>query len=120
MSYTQYGEFIRILRIKNHEVMGDLAKVLDTNTPFMSAVENGKKNVPNEWVPVIIDHYNLNDIEQQQLKVAIANSKTQAKIDLIKSSPAKRQAALKFARSFDGMDEETARRIMEILGEGDN
>lgn len=47
MSYTKYGEYIRILRIKYHEVMGDLANVLDTSLPFMSAVENGKKNVPS-------------------------------------------------------------------------
>ena len=56
MSYTKYGEYIRILRIKYHEVMGDLANVLDTSLPFMSAVENGKKNVPSAWIPKIIEH----------------------------------------------------------------
>lgn len=34
MSYTKYGEYIRILRIKYHEVMGDLANVLDTSLPL--------------------------------------------------------------------------------------
>lgn len=43
MAYTKFGEYMRILRIKNHEVMGDLAKVLNVSTPFLSAVENGKK-----------------------------------------------------------------------------
>lgn len=49
MSYTRFGEFVRILRIKRHEVMGDMAKVLGVRIPFLSAVENGKKNVPADW-----------------------------------------------------------------------
>jgi predicted nucleotidyltransferase component of viral defense system len=43
VSYTKFGEFMRILRVKNHEVMGDIAKLLGVSTPFLSAVENGKK-----------------------------------------------------------------------------
>ena len=50
MAYTKFGEIVRVLRVKHHEVMGDMAKVLDTSLPFLSAVENGKKNVPVEWV----------------------------------------------------------------------
>ena len=40
MAYTPFGEFVRILRIKHHQVMGDMAKILGTSTPFLSAVEN--------------------------------------------------------------------------------
>ena len=53
MSYTSFGEFMRILRVKNHEVMGDVAKMLGVKVPFLSAVENGKKNVPSEWINAI-------------------------------------------------------------------
>jgi len=28
--YTKFGEFVRILRVKNHQVMGDMAKLLGT------------------------------------------------------------------------------------------
>ena len=59
MGYTKYGEFMRILRIKAHEVMGDTAKLLNVRLPFVSAVENGKRNVPAEWVPILIEHYQL-------------------------------------------------------------
>lgn len=43
MSYTSFGEFMRVLRVKNHEVMVDVAKILEVKVPFLSAVENGKK-----------------------------------------------------------------------------
>ena len=115
MSYTSFGEFVRILRIKNHEVMGDLAKVLDVKVPFLSAVENGKKNVPPNWTDKLINHYNLSSEEQSALLQAIDESKTQCKISMEKAGIRQRKAALQFARSFDEMDDETALKILELL-----
>ena len=115
MSYTSFGEFMRILRVKNHEVMGDVAKMLGVKVPFLSAVENGKKNVPSEWIGKIIDHYSLNEDERLKLEEAIEESKTQSKIIMNDSGINQRKAALQFARSFDGMDDETAIKIMNLL-----
>ena len=28
MAYTKFGEFMRVLRVRYHEVMGDVAKLL--------------------------------------------------------------------------------------------
>lgn len=115
MSYTSFGEFMRILRVKNHEVMGDVAKILGVKVPFLSAVENGKKNVPSEWIDKIIDHYSLNEDERLKLEEAIEESKTQYKIIMNDSGVNQRKAALQFARSFDGMDDETAIKILDLL-----
>lgn len=119
MSYTKFGEFVRLLRVKNHEVMGDMAKLLKTSTPNLSAVENGKKNVPKNWIPIIIDHYHLNEAEINDLEEAIAESKTHMKLNMQNSGILQRKTALQFARSFDGMDDETAQKIMNLL-EGDD
>lgn len=115
MSYTSFGEFVRILRVKHHEVMGDLAKVLNVKVPFLSAVENGKKNVPSEWVEKIIAHYRLSTMEQNELEKVIDESRTQYKISTGKAGVSQRRAALQFARSFDDMDDETATKILELL-----
>ena len=115
MSYTSFGEFMRLLRVKNHEVMGDVAKMLGVKVPFLSAVENGKKNVPTEWVDKIVNYYNLNEDEQSDLKEAIEESKTQYKIIANDSGVNQRKAALQFARSFDEMDDETAIGILNLL-----
>lgn len=115
MSYTSFGEFMRILRIKNHEVMGDVAKVLEVKIPFLSAVENGKKNVPLDWKDKIINHYNLDKQEQLELEAAIEESKIQYKIIMNDSGINQRKAAMQFARSFDCIDDETAIKIMELL-----
>ncbi len=117
MAYTKFAEFLRILRIKNHENAGDTAKLLGVKASFVSAVETGKKNVPDEWIDKIIRHYNLNKAEQCDLIKAIEESKTSSKINLISAPNFKRQVALQFQRSFDDIDEETAQKIMNLLGE---
>ncbi|MBQ4289505.1 MAG: helix-turn-helix domain-containing protein [Clostridia bacterium] len=115
MAYTPFGEFVKILRIKHHQVMGDMAKVLGTSTPFLSAVENGKKNVPAEWVQNLVVHYGLNSEETQELQTAIEESRIQYKIVPGNASVSQRKAALQFARSFEEMDDETALKILELL-----
>ena len=120
MGYTSYGEFMRILRVKNHEVMGDTAKLLGVKVPFVSAVECGKRNVPENWVQIIIDHYGLNKNEINELKNAIENSKTQMKINLSSANRLQRTVAIQFQRSFEKLDDKTAEAIMEILRNGES
>jgi transcriptional regulator with XRE-family HTH domain len=106
---------VRVLRVKNHQVMGDMAEMLGTTTPFLSAVENGKKNVPKGWAETIAQFYNLSTDERTELNEAIEESRVQTKIDMKDSSIMQRKVALQFARSFDDIDDETADRIIKLL-----
>ena len=115
MAYTKFAEYIRILRVRNHEVMGDTAKLLGVTVPFVSAVENGKRNVPEEWFDIFVQHYNLSILEQKELRKAIEDSRTQVKIDLVHTQNFQREMALQFQRSFDDINEETAKKILELL-----
>lgn len=116
MAYTKFAEYLRILRIKNHENMGDTAKLLGVKVSFVSAVETGKKNVPEEWINILVQHYNLNTQEKEELIQAIEDSRTISKINLVAAPNFKRQVALQFQRSFDDIDEETAKKILDLLG----
>ena len=120
MSYTKFGEFMRIRRIKNHEVMGDTAKLLNVKLPFVSTVESGKRNVPEEWIPILVEHYGLDAEEQAELIEAVEQSKTQVKINLISTNNTQRRLAVQFQRSFEKLDEDTALAIMKLLDKEDN
>lgn len=115
MSYTKFGEFMRIQRVKHHEVMGDTADLLKCMVPFVSSVENGKKNVPESWAPILIEHYQLTPAEQAELYQAIEESKTQVKINLCSATNQQRRLAVQFQRSFEKLDETTANEIMKLL-----
>ncbi len=120
MSYTKYGEFMRILRVRFHEVMGDTAKLLEVKVPFVSAVESGKRNVPEEWIPKLIRHYHLNEREQNELREAVEESKTQMKVNLFSASALQRKAAIQFQRSFENLDNDTAEAILKLLKKEDS
>lgn len=115
MAYTKFGEYVRVLRIRCHEVMGDMATKLGTSVPFLSAVENGKKNVPAGWVEKISQLYSLAPLEQQELEEAAEESRMQYKIPMGNAGATQRRAAMQFARSFENMDDETAEKILELL-----
>ena len=115
MAATSFGDYLKCLRAKYHEVMGDSAKLFGVSLPFMSAVENGKKKVPAGWYEILVEHYHLNSDEQKKLREAIEQSCMQIKINLNKSHSYQREMAIQFQRSFDNIDEEAAEKIMNIL-----
>lgn len=115
MSYTSFGEYVRILRIQHHEIMGDMARLLGVSSAFLSAVETGKKNVPQEWIDRIADHYQLNSEARAELSNAALESRTQYKINTSTAGISQRRAAMAFARSFDEIDDETANKLIELL-----
>lgn len=81
MMTTQFGVFLKKLRLNNNELMKDMAKKLDVSPSFLSKVENGKEDIPDVWYKKIIDLYNLNKEEQNDLKQAINNPQKDLKIN---------------------------------------
>lgn len=120
MKYTPFGEYFRILRIKHHEVLYDATEYLKVTSAYISSVECGKRAVPNEWEKIISDHFKLSDTEIDELHNAIEQSKKSIRLNLEGISPVQKQAALSFYRSFDGIDDETAKKIVKILEKNNN
>lgn len=115
MQYTPFGEYFRVLRIKNREILMNAKEFLGVSTAYISAVECGNKPIPDEWIPKIIQHYNLDEKEQVELQTAVDNSRKNLKLNLSNASTAKQQMAISLGRSFDEMDDETARKIFDLL-----
>ena len=117
MSYTKFGEYFRVLRVKNHEVLADAKKFLGVSSAFISSVECGNKPIPNDWCGKIIMHYGLGEEEQKELFESIEQSKKMVKIDISSASQLKKSVAIQFQRSFEDADEESIKAIQKILDE---
>lgn len=115
MPYTVFGEYFRILRIKNHEVLADAKTFLGVSTAFISSVECGKKSIPDDWYEKICSHYQLSTEESKELAEAIEQSKKTIKIDISRASAVHKQVALQFQRSFEDVDDETMVEIQKLL-----
>lgn len=115
MKCTSFGSFFRVLRLQNGEILQDASRFLGVTSAYISAVECGKRPVPEEWEEKIILHYGLSESEREALRAAIEGAKAVVRIPLSDASELCRAAALHFARAFSTMDDETASRLLQIL-----
>ena len=112
---TSVGKFLRKLRIDNGEILRDMAKKLEVSSAFLSAVENGKKKMPDTWLEKLKVLYLLDVQQMEKLKDAIIESRETVELNIHNASAENRRLAVSFARQFDTLDEETAKRLFDIL-----
>lgn len=62
--------------------MKEMTSNLDVSSSFLSAVENGKKKMPDSWYEMIINLYNLDKEKQDELMAAIEESQKSVEINL--------------------------------------
>ena len=117
---TAFGKELRKLRIMAGELIRDMAAKLDVTASYLSAVETGKRQIPNGWVNKISDIYGLSPEEKSALQKAADASALSVKLDLNGLTDRRRQTAVLFAREFSGMDDEKLESIRKLLTEGDD
>ena len=112
---TEFGQYLRKLRIDCGDYLKDMADKLGVTSSYLSAVETGKRNIPDGWVKKIIQFYNLDVIDQDGLKNAADNSARAVTMDLSNMAPKRKETALLFTRKFEEVDETTIDEIRKLL-----
>ncbi len=109
------GDYLRKLRLANGQTLKQMAEDLGVSSAFLSAVENGKKRMPEKWYDILSKKYALNAARMDQLKKAVDESSTTIKLNLTNTSSYNRDLAISFARSFEGLSKRDSARIRKIL-----
>lgn len=112
---TPFGKFCRKLRIDNGELLKDMASKLGVTASYLSAVENGKRKIPLNWLHLISKIYSLNEQQISELKKAIEESQTVIKFDLREFTNEKKDILLAFAREHKNLDSADLEKILKIL-----
>ena len=112
---TSVGRFLRKLRIDKGEILRTMANTLGVSSAFLSAVENGKKKLPDAWLPKLQENYDLSADQMEDLKQAIMESGEILELNIRNASAENRLLAISFARQFDSLDEETSKKLFNIL-----
>lgn len=112
---TGVGKFLRKLRIDNGEILKTMAETLGVSSAFLSAVENGKKKMPESWYGKLSAAYSFSEAQQESLRTAVMESNDRVEIHLQHASAGNRELAILFARQFDALDDETGQKIAEML-----
>lgn len=95
---TAFGKFVRKLRIDQGKVLGDMAMALGLSSAYLSAVENGKKNVTEQLIANVISYFSLDEGKALELRKAAVNSQASVKFDLQDSPEMERMLVASFAR----------------------
>lgn len=113
---TNFGKRLRKLRIDHDELLKDMALKLGVTVSYLSAVENGKRDVPDAWLDIIRVKYELSYGEYVELqKLAYEN---QSVIKLPVNNEAEKNVALSFARRFKDLNDEDLNSIIDLLENG--
>ena len=72
MKLTEFGKFLRKLRVDNGELLKDMAIKLNVTLSFLSMVETGRRNIPKKWEEEIEETYSLN-LKQKEELISILN-----------------------------------------------
>jgi transcriptional regulator with XRE-family HTH domain len=112
---TEFGQFLRKLRIDCDEFLKDMADKLGITSSYLSAVETGNRNIPDDWVEKISQLYGLDMIQKDLLQDAAFNSAKSVTMDLTKMVPKRRETVSLFARKFDDVDDTIIEEIRKLL-----
>lgn len=79
---TSLSKFLRILRIKNDEVLGDMAEKLGIMPSYLSSIEANKRPLTPALKEKLIDSYSLDREEQEYLENCIAEASRSVEVNL--------------------------------------
>lgn len=114
---TDFGKCLRKIRIENNEILKDMASFLGVTPSYLSAVENGKRNIPSGWAEILHKHY---EISLEELELAIEKSAKSIQISLENKEASDKELAFVFARNFDRLNGKDKERLKNILtGKGE-
>ena len=69
---TNLGKKLRKIRIDNDEISSDMARKLEISVSYLSAIENGKRNVPKDFSEKLFKIYQLSDNDKEKILQAIS------------------------------------------------
>ncbi|MCY7103320.1 helix-turn-helix domain-containing protein [Streptococcus oralis] len=101
---TEYGKFLRKLRIDQGQILKTMAEKLGVSSAFLSAVENGKKKIPKTWEEKLVKEYKLDEEQLTELRRSQQDSQQLIEINLAMLTDAQKDTAFAFARSLERFD----------------
>lgn len=119
---SEFAIFCRKLRLDNNQVLKDMADVLGVSSSYLSAVENGKRKIPDDWYEKISKSYCLTKDKQDDLFSIIKSQDLQFN-DVIESGDYKtKQMLISFARKCqeNSITPEKFNEIIKIMEGGKN
>ena len=115
MPINEYGVYIRSIRSKLNINLEDMANKLNVSKAYLSALENGKKTIPQDYADKLALAFELSNVERNDLKNSIDISNGKIQLEILKMNEEQREVSLAFARKIFYANEEELSELKKIL-----
>lgn len=115
---TEIGKCLRMIRINTGDSLRTMSENLGMSSAYLSAIENGKRNVPDGFESLIMARYKLSEVDAKRIKEAIYSQKENYKVDLSKIGDNKRKVLLSITEGE--LDDEVVEKLCAVINENDN
>ncbi|MCR5764449.1 MAG: helix-turn-helix domain-containing protein [Treponema sp.] len=79
---TNLSKFLRILRIQNDELLGDMANKIGIMPSYLSSIEANRRPLTPALMQKLVNSYNLDEKDQEKLENYIAEAARSVEVDL--------------------------------------
>ena len=117
---TSLSKFLKILRIKNDELLGDMAGNLEIMPSYLSSIEANRRPLTPALQQRLISTYNLDEAQQAELSNCVAEAARSVRVNLEKVRdesilPEYVDTALLFARDLSNLGSKELAEIRDLL-----
>lgn len=116
---TSFGKELRKLRVDKGETLSKMSKKLEISVSYLSAIENGVREVPFGFIERLCCEYHLSDEMKTKFQLAEADSVNKIAIPLDSVISEQRQLVFMLSRKIKDLSSDDCEKIMKILG-GEN
>ena len=114
---TELGKELRKLRIDRNENLATMSEKLNISLSYLSAIENGTRKTPPDFIDKVTRAYQLSKEEAERLQQAATNSTDKISVSLVAAKAEQKQVAVTLSRRIKDLSTEDCRKIMELLEE---
>lgn len=112
---TPLGRQIRRLRLDKAVRLKDMAEAFEVTSSFLSAVENGRKAMPEEWYDKLESYFAGFGVSRSGWAKLVDESKSKMVMDLARASSIDRETAYVFGRHYLSLPADKKQRIRKLL-----
>ena len=112
---TNLGKKLRKIRIDNDEISSDMARKLEISVSYLSAIENGKRNIPKNFAEKLFKIYQLSDNDKEKILQAISIYSGEMRIRLDSLNEKQKELSLLYAREVGKLNDKQIKKITGYL-----
>ena len=112
---TSFGKALRKLRIDRGMVLKNMADMLGVSSAYLSAIELGKRAIPDSLVNSVAAVFGLSGQEASDLRKQAEISQPSLKVDMSDAEDQNKELMLVFARKFKYLSPEQLDKLNKML-----